>query len=81
MRKWAIIYLEGESTEFKKKKGDFVFRRITHIISMGESIIKGKKIGKESRLQKEGMKRFSSGRFEDYKAHKRIVWKRKKKGF
>ena len=70
-----------ENQQNFEKREDFVFRRITHIISMGESIIKGKKIGKESRLQKEGMKRFSSGRFEDYKAHKRIVWKRKKKGF
>ena len=30
---------------------------------MGESVIKGKKIRKESRLQKEGIKGFSSSRF------------------
>ena len=30
---------------------------------MGESVIKGKKIRKESRLQKEGMRGFSSRRF------------------
>ena len=30
---------------------------------MGESVIKGKKIRKESRLQKEGMRGFSSSRF------------------
>ena len=31
---------------------------------MGESVIKGKKIRKKSRLQKEGMRGFSSSRFE-----------------
>ena len=44
-----------------KKKGDFVFRRIAHILFPWEKlVIKGKKIRKESILQKEGMRGFSS---------------------
>ena len=64
MRKRVVIYLEGESIEFWKKRRFCFYKDSTYIISMGESVIKGKKIRKESRLQKEGMRGFSSSRFK-----------------
>ena len=48
---------------FLKKRRFCFYKDNTYIISMGESVIKGKKIRKESRLQNEGMRGFSSGRF------------------
>ena len=57
----SSIWKENQQNFFKKR---FCFQKdSTYIISMGESVIKGKKTRKESRLQKEGMRGFSSSRF------------------
>ena len=61
---------------FKKR---FCFQKdSTYIISMGESVIKGKKIRKESRLQKEGMRGFSSSRFGKF-FRGRLTYKRERR--
>ena len=47
---------------------------------MGESVIKGKKTRKESRLQKEGMRGFSSSRFEVFFWGRLTYIREKRKG-
>ena len=47
---------------------------------MGESVIKGKKIRKESRLQKEGMRGFSSSRFRGFLGGRLTYIRERRKG-
>ena len=62
---------------FKKR---FCFQKdSTYIISMGESVIKGKKIRKESRLQKEGMRGFSSSRFGGFSGEDWYIYVREER--